>query len=88
MICVCLCVVFRQDPLAAAAVLDEEMNAKEQAPKQRTVCIQTDYRDESVQTDPYSPDYVIKPGVQPELLTLATLSYGQFDATCPSRSIF
>ena len=71
--------VSRQDPLAAAAVLDEEMNAKEQAPKHRTICTQTDYRDESCQTDPYSPDYVIKPGVQPELLTLATLSYGQWD---------
>ncbi|KAI0230091.1 Cilia- and flagella-associated protein 91 [Lamellibrachia satsuma] len=66
----------RQDPLTAAAVLEEEMTAKEQAPKHRTICTQTDYRDESAQTDPYSPDYVIKPGVQPELLTLATLSYG------------
>ena len=58
------------------------MTAKEQAPKHRTICTQTDYRDESAQTDPYSPDYVIKPGVQPELLTLATLSYGQYDKTC------
>ena len=42
----------------------------------RTVACQTDYRDSEMQTDPYSPDYVVKPGIQPELLTLATLSYG------------
>lgn len=42
----------------------------------RSIGQQTDYRDGEVQTDPYSPDYVVKPGVQPELLTLATLSYG------------
>ena len=43
----------------------------------RSVHVQTDYRDSETQTDPYSPDYVIRPGSQPELLTLATLSYGR-----------
>lgn len=38
--------------------------------------VQTDYRDSETQTDPYTPEYVIRPGSQPELLTLATLSYG------------
>lgn len=38
--------------------------------------VQTDYRDSEAQTDPYTPEYVVRPGSQPELLTLATLSYG------------
>ncbi|XP_056146039.1 cilia- and flagella-associated protein 91 [Lampris incognitus] len=47
-------------------------------PLQRTVGVQTDYRDSEVQTDPYSPDYVVRPGTAPsELLTLATLTWGR-----------
>ena len=45
------------------------------APKTRSVHVQTDYRDSETQTEPYSPEYVIQPGTEPELLTLATLSY-------------
>lgn len=37
---------------------------------------QTDYRDSEAQTDPYTPEYVVRPGSAPELLTLATLSHG------------
>ena len=48
------------------------------APLTRTVQIQTDYRDSETQTDPYSPEYVVRPGSQPELLTLATLCYGEY----------
>lgn len=44
-------------------------------PKTRSVHTQTEYRDSETQTDPYSPEYVIQPGTEPELLTLATLSY-------------
>jgi hypothetical protein len=39
--------------------------------------VQTDYRDSETQTDPYSPGYLVRPGSQPELLTLASLCYGQ-----------
>ena len=46
-------------------------------PSTRTVMVQTDYRESEAQTDPYSPEYVVRPGSQPELLTLATLSYGK-----------
>lgn len=42
----------------------------------KTVGTQTDYRDGEAQTDPYTPEYVVKPGTQPELLTLITLAYG------------
>ncbi|KAI5106848.1 cilia- and flagella-associated protein 91 isoform X1, partial [Silurus meridionalis] len=45
---------------------------------QRSVGIQTDYRDSETQTDPYSPEYIIRPGAGiPEILTLATFSWGR-----------
>ncbi|XP_060786404.1 cilia- and flagella-associated protein 91-like isoform X2 [Neoarius graeffei] len=44
---------------------------------QRTVGVQTDYRDSETQTDPYTPEYVLHPGAAiPEILTLATFSWG------------
>ena len=43
----------------------------------KTIATQTDYRDGEAQTDPYTPEYVVKPGTQPELLTLITLAYGR-----------
>jgi len=46
-------------------------------PLTRNVMVQTDYRDSETQTDPYAPEFVTRPGSQPELLTLATLSYGR-----------
>ena len=42
------------------------------------VHVQTDNRHSETQTDPYSPEYVVRPGSQPELLTLATLCYGEY----------
>ena len=48
------------------------------APLTRTVHVQTDYRDSETQTDPYSPEYVVRPGSQPELLTLSTMCYGEY----------
>ncbi|KAM6986721.1 cilia- and flagella-associated protein 91 [Aplochiton taeniatus] len=46
-------------------------------PFHRTVGVQTDYRDSEAQTDPYSPEYVVRPGTAPpEVLTLATLTWG------------
>uniref|UniRef100_A0A8K9VEC3 Cilia- and flagella-associated protein 91 n=1 Tax=Oncorhynchus mykiss TaxID=8022 RepID=A0A8K9VEC3_ONCMY len=47
-------------------------------PFQRTMGVQTDYRDSEAQTDPYTPEYVVRPGTaRPELLTLATLTWGR-----------
>ncbi|XP_071616580.1 cilia- and flagella-associated protein 91 [Heliangelus exortis] len=46
-------------------------------PKSRTLGTQTDYRDGETQTDPYSPEYVIRGSSVPELLTLATLTWGR-----------
>ena len=53
--------------------------AVERAPSPLTnsVYVQTDYRESETQTDPFSPEFVTRPGSQPELLTLATLSYGK-----------
>ncbi|XP_064407633.1 cilia- and flagella-associated protein 91-like [Halichondria panicea] len=63
----------RVDPLSRPTGRAQEMLA---GPSTRTVMVQTDYRESEAQTDPYSPEYVVRPGSQPELLTLATLSYG------------
>lgn len=46
-------------------------------PSKNTVGTQTDYRDADVQTDPYSPEYVVCQDTIPELLTLATLTWGE-----------
>uniref|UniRef100_A0A2K5UJB2 Cilia- and flagella-associated protein 91 n=1 Tax=Macaca fascicularis TaxID=9541 RepID=A0A2K5UJB2_MACFA len=46
-------------------------------PLKLTVGTQTDYRDADVQTDPYSPEYVVCQDSIPELLTLATLTWGR-----------
>lgn len=61
-----------------------------QAPVQResrdgkhTVAVQTDYRDSEAQTDPYTPDYVVKAGEQPAVLSLSNLTYGACARTCP-----
>ncbi|XP_059158097.1 LOW QUALITY PROTEIN: cilia- and flagella-associated protein 91-like [Physella acuta] len=64
----------RQDPLSGP----ENVIAKRlQTPATKTIETQTDYRDQEIQTDPYTPEYVVRPGEAPELLTLATLSFGR-----------
>eukprot|EP01135_Chromosphaera_perkinsii_P012450 Nk52_evm61s2657 gene=Nk52_evmTU61s2657 len=50
-------------------------SVKPKTPLTKTVGTQSLYRESEAQTDPYSPEYVIKPGEHPELLTLATLSW-------------
>ncbi|NXI31005.1 CFA91 protein, partial [Sterrhoptilus dennistouni] len=42
-----------------------------------TLEIQTDYRDGEAQTDPYSPQYIVRSGSVPEILALATLTWGR-----------
>ena len=51
----------------------EEMKIEE--PRTKTVEIQTDYRESEAQTDPYTPNYVIREGENPEVLTLQKLKY-------------
>ncbi|ELU06518.1 hypothetical protein CAPTEDRAFT_90714, partial [Capitella teleta] len=64
----------RQDPLTSSA---QEAQNRAPTPANRTQQTQTDYRDGEAQTDPYTPEYVVRPGSAPELLTLATLSHGR-----------
>ncbi|CAF0858310.1 unnamed protein product, partial [Didymodactylos carnosus] len=47
------------------------------SPTTKTQSIQTDYMEREAQTDPYTPEYVCKPGEQPEVLTLATLMHNK-----------
>ncbi|EGD83678.1 hypothetical protein PTSG_04284 [Salpingoeca rosetta] len=62
--------------------LDEGSSSAEQLPRELppgtmvTTATQTDYRESATQTDPYTPEYTVRPGSAPEVLTLATLSYG------------
>ncbi|XP_058712025.1 cilia- and flagella-associated protein 91 [Poecile atricapillus] len=46
-------------------------------PMFRTLGTQTDYRDGEAQTDPYSPEYIVRSGSVPEILTLAILTWGR-----------
>lgn len=52
----------------------------------RSVGVQTDYRDSETQTDPYSPGYLVRPGSQPELLTLASLCHGKHPRNCKNTT--
>ncbi|KAI9333685.1 solute carrier, TRAMD3 or PAT1-domain-containing protein [Obelidium mucronatum] len=66
-------VVYARKPAPAVEVIME----RPVTPPTRTVGMQTVYRESEAQTDPYSPEYTLKPGqIPPELLALATLSYG------------
>ena len=67
-------IIYRQDPLAGPDQLQVD---RAPTPLHKTIETQTDYRDSEAQTDPYTPEYVVRPGSAPELLTLATLSYGK-----------
>ncbi|CAM9681629.1 unnamed protein product [Bubo scandiacus] len=60
-----------------ACVHSATRDSKVFGPKLRTLGTQTDYRDGEAQTDPYSPEYVVPSGSVPELLTLATLTWGR-----------
>ena len=72
---------FRQDPLASGLSygIDQQRSA---SPFLKVAQTQTDYRDSEAQTDPYSPEYVVQPGTQPELVSLALLSYGRSADRC------
>lgn len=46
-------------------------------PKQKTVEVQTVYRESHAQTDPYSPNYETSYTNVPEVLQIANLKYGE-----------
>ena len=67
---------FCSEALAASGVPHEQDIERPPTPATRTVEVQTDYRDSEAQTDPYTPEFVVRPGSQPELLTLSSLLHG------------
>ena len=73
---------YRVDPLAPPTPGNVEQHHLLSSTHTRSVMVQTDYRDSEAQTDPYSPEYVVRPGSQPELLTLTSLTYGKQAITC------
>lgn len=75
--------------MASAAETEYEHEQQRGAtPFTKVVQTQTDYRDSETQTDPYSPEYVVRPGTKPELLTLAMLSYGSLSASVIHSVLF
>ncbi|KAM6223960.1 cilia- and flagella-associated protein 91 [Rhynchocyon petersi] len=65
--------VSKTEPYAFPAVSTKH----QPIPSKCTVSTQTDFRDTDVQTDPYSPEYIVCQDSIPELLTLATLTWGR-----------
>ena len=58
----------KNDPLQPPQAVPTELT--------RTIGVQSQYRETEAQTDPYTPDYTIRPGEkEPEVLSLAALSY-------------
>ena len=51
--------------------------AAEPEPLARDAGCQSDMRESDTQTDPYTPDYVVPAGTEPEVLGLAALKWGQ-----------
>ena len=67
----------RVDPLASPTPGAADQSHLLSSAPTRSVMVQTDYRESETQTDPYSPDYVVRPGSQPEILTITSLTYGK-----------
>ncbi|XP_061649013.1 cilia- and flagella-associated protein 91 isoform X2 [Phyllopteryx taeniolatus] len=62
---------YHQDELEASG-----RHHAEGVPTHFTVAVQTDYRESEAQTDPYSPDYVLRAGAAPsELLAVASFTW-------------
>jgi len=57
---------------------EEKKVEEEEEPyqKTRTVAVQSVYRESEAQTDPFSPDYIIAQGHNPEVLTITNFTYG------------
>lgn len=67
---------------AAAAYVNANHDASvegvvDAASNTREIACQTMYRKNECQTDPYTPDYVVEEGHQPEVLAIMELKYGE-----------
>ncbi len=63
-------------PVEADQASALEMPQPEPEPLTKEVECQSMYRDTEAQTNPYTPDHVVPPGTNPEVLTLTALSFG------------
>jgi len=66
-------VIFASQTQGEAALAPPE---PEPEPMAKDMGCQSDFRESEAQTDPYTPDYVVPAGTDPEVLTLATLKHG------------
>jgi hypothetical protein len=62
--------------LAREQVATQQRQEDYHEPAAKNVGTQSDYRESDAQTDPYTPDYTVRPGSAPELLTLVSLAWG------------
>ena len=62
--------------LPAEQKLDDHLEEEKSVEPTRTIAIQTMYRESDTQTDPYSPEYVVKAGSNPEVLQIHMFTYG------------
>jgi hypothetical protein len=53
-----------------------EAPERQRTDRKRDQGVQTKYRDSDAQTDAYTPDYIVRPGEEPEVLSLAALKSG------------
>ncbi|KAH6573058.1 hypothetical protein BASA60_006225 [Batrachochytrium salamandrivorans] len=66
-------IVYARRPKSA----EDDAVSRPSSPYSKTIGTQTLYRESEAQTDPYSPEYLLRPNLPPpELLALATLTYG------------
>ena len=77
----------RQELIASATSDYDREQQRTGTPFTKVAQTQTDYRDSDTQTDPYSPEYIVRPGTRPELLTLALLSFGSVTTLLMSLSV-
>lgn len=64
-----------------STVTDPHVQASIAEDGKRAVAIQTQYRESEAQTDPYTPDFFVKEGEDPEILQLQHMKFG----TCSRR---
>ncbi|TPX69262.1 hypothetical protein SpCBS45565_g02536 [Spizellomyces sp. 'palustris'] len=69
-------IVYARRPNMLAQTAGAQHQTRPVTPPTKTVGIQTIYRESEAQTDPYSPEYTTAGTTPPELLALATLTYG------------
>ena len=65
--------------LLAPTVIEKAIKksmAEVQEPNAKDAEVQTMYRESEAQTNPYTPDYTVKPGDLPEVLLLKDMTYG------------